>query len=211
MMDYNNIADEVTEKILSYWKDDCGWKLAKHAKGVTVSWKPSTEYAGHLYRGEGIIEEIPEKIIPFMYLPDHRKKWDQSLKSYRLAEVIDQDTMISHSITHSYGMGIISSRDFVDLIRIKRYPCGTITTNSVSVKCTSCPPNAASVRGHNNPCGYVCSPLPENPAHSKIMVFVQPELGGMLPHSVVEAAVPNNLISLISDVRDGLKTLRGTA
>lgn len=42
------------------------------------------------YRGEGIIKEVPSKIIPFMYLPEYRNKWDKALQSYKLLERIDQ-------------------------------------------------------------------------------------------------------------------------
>lgn len=206
-MDYLQIADEVAQKIWSYNQDDSGWKLAKNSKNVTVSWKPSNEYAGNLYRGEGIIEDTPEKIIPFMYLPEYRNKWDTAVKSYTFLERIDQDTVISHTITHSYGLGLISSRDFVDLINVKRYEGGIVTTNSASVDYLKRPPSPSHVRGHNNPCGYICSPLPETPGHSKLVVFIQPDLGGMLPRSVVESAIPNNIVNLINDTRTGIKAM----
>ncbi|KAG7481556.1 hypothetical protein MATL_G00067930 [Megalops atlanticus] len=199
------IAENVARKVWSYNEDVSGWTLAKNSNGITVSWKPSGEYGGNLYRGEGIIEDTPENIIPFMYLPENRLKWDKALKSYSILEWIDEDTAICHTITHSYGMGLISSRDFVDIVRIKRYDGGIVTTNSISVDYPQCPPSSAHVRGRNNPCGYVCSPLTENPDHSKLVVFIQPDLGGMLPRSVVESALPNNVINLISDARAGIK------
>ncbi|XP_071657871.1 stAR-related lipid transfer protein 6-like isoform X4 [Patagioenas fasciata] len=89
-MDYKKIADEVSEKLLSYSQDTSGWRVIKVSKNVTVSSKPSKEYAGNIYRGEGIIKEVPSKIIPFMYLPEYRSKWDKALKSYKLLESIDQ-------------------------------------------------------------------------------------------------------------------------
>ncbi|XP_072272578.1 stAR-related lipid transfer protein 6 [Pyxicephalus adspersus] len=204
-MDYKKIADDVAQKILSYHEDNSGWKLAKSSNNIVVSWKPSNEYSGNIYRGEGIIEEVPEKVIQFMYVDEHRKKWDKALKSYSVLERIDQDTLICHTLTHSYGMGLISSREFVDLVHIRRYDEGVVTTNSVSVEYEKCPVTSSYVRGFNNPCGYICSPLPENPAHSKLVVFIQPELGGLLPRSVVESALPSNVTSLISGARAGIK------
>ncbi|XP_075442680.1 stAR-related lipid transfer protein 6 isoform X2 [Ascaphus truei] len=229
-MDYQKIAADVSQKILLYSQDTTGWKLTKSTKNVVVSWKPSNEYAGNIadtfvehhfglaesyggpfsyllrYRGEGVIEETPDKIIQFMYLPEYRSKWDKALQSYSLIEHIDEDTAICHTVTHSYGMGLISSREFVDLIHIKKYEGGVVTTN-FSVEYANCPVSTSHVRGHNNPCGYVCSTLPENPAHSKLVVFIQPELGGLLPRSVVESALPSNLVNLINDTRVGLKKL----
>ncbi|XP_069819255.1 stAR-related lipid transfer protein 6 [Dendropsophus ebraccatus] len=206
-MDYKKMADDVSQKILSYSQDTSGWKVIKSTKNVTVSWKPSKEYSGNLYRGEGIIEEIPEKVIPFMYLAKYRSKWDSALKSYSILEDIDEDTVICHCISHSYGMGIISSREFVDLVHIRRYDGGVVTTNSISVEYDKCPRTSSHVRGYNNPCGYICSPLPENPAHSRLVVYLQPDLGGLLPRAVVEAALPNNVVGLISDAREKIKHL----
>ncbi|KAM5194636.1 stAR-related lipid transfer protein 6 isoform 1-T2 [Mantella aurantiaca] len=204
-MDYKKIAEEVSQKLFSYHKDDSGWKLAKSDKNVSVSWKPSNEYSGNIYRAEGIIEEEAAKVIPFMYCDEHRLKWDKDLQSFTILEHIDQDTVICHSITHSYGMGLISSREFVDLVHIKKYEGGIVSTNSKSIEYEKCPVTSSHVRGFNYPCGYVCSPLPENPAHSKISVYIQTELGGLLPRSLVEAALPSNVINLINNAREGIK------
>ncbi|XP_077138452.1 stAR-related lipid transfer protein 6 [Ranitomeya variabilis] len=206
-MDYKKIADDVSQKIRAYSQDTSGWKVTKSAKNITVSWKPSNDYSGNIYRGETIIEESPEKLIPFMYLAKYRSKWDKTLKSYTIVGEIDEDTVICHCITHSFGKGIISPREFVDLIHVRRYDAGVITTNSISLEYDKCPVTSSHVRGFNNPCGYVCTPLPENPAHCTLGVYIQPELGGLLPRSLVESAIPNNVVSLITDVREGLKTL----
>lgn len=53
-----------------------------------------------------------------------------------------------------------------------------------------------------------CSFHDRNPEHSKLVVFIQPELGGMLPGSVVETALPTTLINLITETRAGLKGLK---
>ncbi|XP_040193102.1 stAR-related lipid transfer protein 6 [Rana temporaria] len=205
-MDYKKIADEISQKILSYSEDTSGWKVAKSTNDIVVSWKPSTEYSGNIYRGEGIIKEVPEKVIPFLYIDEHRKKWDKSLKFYSTLEHIDQDTLICRTITHSYGMGLISSREFVDLVHIRRYDGGVVTTNAlIYIDYEKCPENSSNVRGFNYPTGYICSPLPENPAHSKLVVYIQTELGGLLPRSVVESALPSNVIGLITSVREGIK------
>ncbi|KAM4710409.1 stAR-related lipid transfer protein 6 [Discoglossus pictus] len=204
-MDYHKVAADVSKKMFSYSQDTTGWKPIKSSKNVAVSWKTSNDYAGNIYRGEGIIEGTPEEVIPFMYLPEYRSKWDKNLKYYSLIEHIDENTVIGHILTHSYGMGIISSREFVDLIHIKKYEGGVITTNTISVEHAKCPVTASYVRAHNNPCGYICSPLPENPAHSKLVVFFQPELGGLLPRSLVESVLPNNAVNLINDARKGLQ------
>uniref|UniRef100_A0A8C5LX93 START domain-containing protein n=1 Tax=Leptobrachium leishanense TaxID=445787 RepID=A0A8C5LX93_9ANUR len=204
-MDYQQTAADVAKKIYAYTQDNTGWKHGKTTKDIVVSWKTSNEYSGHIYRGECIIEETPERIIPFLYLPKYRSKWDSSLESYNIVEQIDKDTIISQSLTHSYAMGMISPREFIDLIHVKRYDDGVLTTNSISLECAKCPVTSSYVRGYNNPCGYVCIPSTENPAHCKFVVFIQPELGGLLPRSLVESAIPTNLVTAINDIREGLK------
>ncbi|XP_023659010.2 stAR-related lipid transfer protein 6 [Paramormyrops kingsleyae] len=199
------VAEEVSQKLWSYHQDESGWTLAKTSGDIIISWKPSNEYQGKLYRGQATIEDTPENIIPFMYLPEHRMKWDKSLQSYSILEHIGQETFICHTVTHSYGMGLISSRDFVDLVKVKRYNGGIVTTNSVSVDYPQCPPCSPHIRGHNNACGYVCSPLMGTPSRSQLEVYIQPDLGGMLPRTVVEAALPNNIIDLVNSARAGLK------
>ncbi|XP_068121150.1 stAR-related lipid transfer protein 6-like [Hyperolius riggenbachi] len=160
-MDYQKLADDVSQKILTYYQDSSGWKVVKSTKGITVSWKPSNEYSGNVYRGEGIIEEVPEKVIPYMYLAEYRRKWDKAVKSYSLVDRIDQNTVVSHAITHTYGFGIISSREFVDMVHIRKYDGGVISTNSISIEHEKCPITSSHIRGFNNPCGYICSPLPD--------------------------------------------------
>nr|XP_020849991.1 stAR-related lipid transfer protein 6 isoform X2 [Phascolarctos cinereus]XP_020849998.1 stAR-related lipid transfer protein 6 isoform X2 [Phascolarctos cinereus] len=174
-------------------------------KKITVSWKPSRNYDGHLYRAEGIIPETPAKLIQFMYLPEHRSKWDRSLHTYRMLHRIDSDTFILHTITNSFAMGSIAPRDFVDLVHIKYYEGEKVIVSSVSVEYPQCPPTSSYIRGYNNPCGYVCSPLPENPGYSKLVMYVQPELRGNLSRAVVEATMPTNLLNLIHDAKDGIK------
>ncbi|KAM6230506.1 LOW QUALITY PROTEIN: stAR-related lipid transfer protein 6 [Porphyrio hochstetteri] len=88
-MDYRKIVEEVSEKLLSYSQDTSGWRVLNVSQNVTVSSKPSKEHAGKISRGEGIIEEIPRKMIPFKYLPDYRSTWDRAL-SYKLLERIDK-------------------------------------------------------------------------------------------------------------------------
>ncbi len=70
-----------------------------------------------------------------------------------------QGLIVARSATHSAAMGLISSRDFVDLIMIKRYDDGIVTTNSKSIQRKDCPPKEGFVRGTNYNGGTVCIPV----------------------------------------------------
>ncbi|ELK05596.1 StAR-related lipid transfer protein 6 [Pteropus alecto] len=121
-----------------------------------------------------------------------------------------QDTFICHSITQSFAMGSISPRDFIDLVYFKRYEGNVNVISSKSVDFPAYPPSSNYIRGYNHACGYICSPLQENPAHSKLVMFVQTDMRGKLSPSVIEATMPSNLVSFILNAKDGIKTHKAT-
>ncbi|CAO2594392.1 StAR-related lipid transfer protein 6, partial [Lemmus lemmus] len=157
------------------------------------------------YRIEGVIQESASKVSNFLYQPENRVTWDKSLKGYNVVHKIDSDTFICHAMTQRFALGSISPRDFVDVVCIKHYDgnINIISTNSVDFP--GYPPSAHYVRGYNHPSGYVCSPLKENPAYSKLVIFVQTEMRGKLPPSIIEKYMPSNLVSFFLNAKDGIK------
>ncbi|XP_052011924.1 stAR-related lipid transfer protein 6 [Apodemus sylvaticus] len=207
-MDYKAIAQQTTEQVLAYNQDLSGWKLVKSSKKITVSSKASKIFHGHLYRVEGIIPESAAHLSDFLFKHEHRTSWDKSLKGFSLLHKIDSDTHICHTITQSFAMGSISPRDFIDLIHIKHHEGNVDIISTKSVEFPGYPPTSHYIRGYNHPSGYVCSPLKENPAHSKLVVFVQTEMKGKLPASVIEKSMPSNLVNFLLNVKEGIKTYK---
>ncbi|XP_055994372.1 stAR-related lipid transfer protein 6 [Sorex fumeus] len=205
-MDYKALAQQTAQEILGYNQDTSDWKVVKTAKKVTVYSKTSRKFHGNLYRVEGIIPEPAAKLSDFLYKPENRIAWDKSLKVYNMVHKIDPDTYICHTITQSFAMGSISPRDFVDLVYIKRCDGNMDVISSNSVDFPAYPPSSNYIRGYNHPCGYICSPLKENPAHSKLVMFVQTEMKGKLSPSIIEATMPSTLVSFILNAKDGLKS-----
>ncbi|XP_057554218.1 stAR-related lipid transfer protein 6 isoform X2 [Hippopotamus amphibius kiboko] len=177
-----------------------------HQKKITVSSKASKKFHGNLYRVEGIIPESTSKLSDFLYKPENRVTWDKSLKVYNMVQKIDSDTCICHTITQSFAMGSISPRDFIDLVYLKHYEGNMDIISSTSVDFPAYPQSSNYIRGYNHACGYICSPLQENPAYSKLVMFVQTEMRGKLAPSIIEATMPSNLVSFILNVQDGIKT-----
>ncbi|XP_008259549.1 stAR-related lipid transfer protein 6 isoform X1 [Oryctolagus cuniculus] len=205
-MDYKAIAQQTAQEVLGYSQDISGWKVVKTSKKITVSSKTSRRFLGNLYRIEGIIPESTTKLSDFLYQPGNRVTWDKSLKVYNMVHRIDSDTFICHTITQSFAMGSISPRDFIDLVYIKHYEGNMDIISSKSVDFPEYPPTSNYIRGYNHPCGYVCSPLKENPAHSKLVMFVQTELKGKLSPTIIEKSMPSNLVNFILNAKDGIKT-----
>ncbi|XP_039177848.1 stAR-related lipid transfer protein 6 [Crotalus tigris] len=209
-MDYMKNAEDVSAKVFFYLHDTEGWKVVKSTKHMDVLAKPSTEFPGVLYRTEVSLEIPSDKLFPFVYLPEYRSKWDKTLQSYKLVETIDQDTFIYRSITHSYGFGMVSPRDFVYLLHVKTYDGNLMTTNSISVAYPDLPATPAYSRGTTFSSGYACLPLPENPEHTKLQIIIQVDLGGFLMPSVIDHVMPMSLINFVTDCKAGFKMLRET-
>ncbi|XP_021006062.1 stAR-related lipid transfer protein 6 isoform X1 [Mus caroli] len=207
-MDYKAIAQQTAEQVLAYNQDLSGWKVIKSSKKVTVSSKTSRIFHGNLYRVEGIIPESAAHLADFLFKHDHRVSWDKSLKGFNVIHKIDSDTLICHTITQSFAMGSISPRDFIDLVHIKHYERNMDIISTKSVDFPGYAPTSTYIRGFNHPSGYVCSPLKENPAYSKLVIFVQTEMKGKLPASVIEKSMPSNLVSFFLNVKDGIKTYK---
>lgn len=206
-MDFNEYADQVANKALAIYEDE-GWKVAHSAKEIKVMYKKSSEFDGHIYRAECTIDAPPEKIIHYI-LPSPkglRGKWDKNVKESEVIEDVNENLIIARSATHSAAMGLISSRDFVDLITVRRYPDrGIVATSSRSVERKDRPPIDGFVRGTNYHGGTFCSPVEGDSGKTRVINIVQTDLCGMLPQSLVESALPNNLIEFFVDLDTALK------
>ncbi|CAJ0953466.1 unnamed protein product, partial [Ranitomeya imitator] len=118
-----------------------------------------------------------------------------------------QEVTICRTVTPSAAMGIISPRDFVDVVMIKRYEDGTITSNATNVEHLSCPPQRHFVRGFNHSCGCFCAPVPGEPEKTHVLSFFQTDLSGYLPKSVVESFFPYSMTQFYNNLAKAVKAL----
>ncbi|RXM92406.1 StAR-related lipid transfer protein 5 [Acipenser ruthenus] len=128
-MDYRHIANTVADNLLNYSKDESGWKMCKKTNAILACFPLSPLHPR--YKGEGIINGSPEKVWTCLKpVPDGlRVKWDNNVKKFELIQSIDDEVSVCRTVTPSAAMGIISPRDFVDVVLVKRYEDGTITSN----------------------------------------------------------------------------------
>ncbi|XP_030620946.1 stAR-related lipid transfer protein 5 [Chanos chanos] len=209
-MDYEQIANNVADKLVSYSKDESGWKTCKKTNEVVVYWRPSSEFPGNLYKGEGIVNGSPDKVWECLKPDPHglRVKWDSNVKKFELLEHVTKDITVCRTVTPSAAMGIISPRDFVDVILVKRYEDGTITSNATNVSHPNCPPHSGYVRGFNHPCGCFCIPVPGEPGKTQLRSFFQTDLGGFLPRSVVDSFFPSSMSEFYVNLAKAVKALK---
>ncbi|XP_077989039.1 stAR-related lipid transfer protein 5-like isoform X2 [Glandiceps talaboti] len=203
-MAYRTEAEKASEKLMGYYKDT-DWTVSKVSKEITVSYKKSAEFDGHIYKAEGILDGKPDEIIKYV-IPSPlgvRDNWDKTIKTSEILDSSEEEFFVVYSQTHSSAMGLISSRDFVDAVLIKHIEDdGIICTNSVSVDYSARPPVDDVVRAFNHPGGTFCVAVEGDEDKTKVISFLQSDLKGMLPRTLVETALPNTMI----DFFIGLKT-----
>ncbi|XP_057576883.1 stAR-related lipid transfer protein 5 isoform X2 [Hippopotamus amphibius kiboko] len=125
------ISEAVAEKMLQYRRDKSGWKICREGEGVSISCRPSVEFPGNLYRGEGIVNGTPAQVWDCVkpLAGTLRDKWDENVNSFEIIESITDTLCVSRTATPSAVMKLISPRDFVDLVLVKTYEDGTISSN----------------------------------------------------------------------------------
>lgn len=203
-----NKAAEVVKILQGYLKDTEGWTVTKTTKdGATISYKPSKEFEGYLYKGECIINAPPATVFRYVDpLPDGpRGQWDSNMKKIEVLKWLEHPNFrVNRACTASACMGLISPRDFVDVIAT----CETdecFSTNAVSVKFDECPEDKKYVRGINHPCGLICHKMPGEPNKTKLVSLIQPDIGGMLPRTLVDSAIPSSMCAFFSELKEALK------
>ncbi|XP_022100820.1 stAR-related lipid transfer protein 5-like isoform X2 [Acanthaster planci] len=207
-MDYTDEAERMAQRVYELYSDS-DWKVAKTSKDIRILYKKSAEFDGYVYRAECTLDASPERILKYI-LPTPkglRGKWDKNVKESEVIEHINKDLIVARSATHSAAMGLISSRDFLDLIYVKRYPTNNmVCTHSKSIKRKDCPPRDGFVRGTNYHGGTFCVPVDGESNRTRVVNMVQSDLGGMLPQTLVDSALPSNLVDFFVDLDNALKS-----
>lgn len=209
-MDYEHKAKFAAECLMSYRRDQSGWKVCKKSNDVVVSWRPSSEYPGNVYKGEGVVNGSLQKVWECLKpVPNGlRVKWDSNVKKFELLEQITEDMSIYRTVTPSAAMGIISPRDFVDVILVKHYEDGAIASNATNVIHPACPPQSGFVRAFNHPCGCLCVPICGELNKTLVFSFFQTDLGGLLPRSVVDSFFPSSMAEFYNNLTKAVKSLK---
>ncbi|XP_038623350.1 stAR-related lipid transfer protein 5 isoform X1 [Tachyglossus aculeatus] len=200
----------VAEKLRLYRGDASGWRSCRTGPGLSISWRPSTEFPGNLYRGEGFVCGTPEQVWECLKpVPNGlRTEWDANVKGFEVVETIGEDLSICRTLTPSAAMKLISPRDFVDLVLIKKYDDGSITSNATHVDHPLCPPQPGYVRGFNHPCGCFCEPVPGDPNKTQLFSFFQTDLGGHLPRTVVDTFFPHSMAEFYRNLQKAVRQLQ---
>ncbi|XP_011372703.1 stAR-related lipid transfer protein 5 isoform X2 [Pteropus vampyrus] len=125
------MGEAVAEKVLRYRRDQSGWRICRQGDGVSVSWRPSVEFPGNLYRGEGIVDGTPASVWDYVkpLAGSLREQWDENVTSFEIIQSFTDTLCVTRTATPSAAMRLISPRDFVDVVLVRKYEDGTICSN----------------------------------------------------------------------------------
>ncbi|XP_021263195.1 stAR-related lipid transfer protein 5 [Numida meleagris] len=208
-MDYAGLAEATAEKMWLYRRDPDGWQSCRRTGEVAVSWRPSAEFAGNVYRADGTVPARPQHVWECIkpVAGGLRTKWDQNVKDFEVVETVSDTVSVCRTTTSSAFMKIISPREFVDVVLMREYEDGTMLSAATNVEHPLCPPQPNFVRGYNYPCGCFCIPLPGEPDKTQLLSFFQTDPGGYLPRTVVDSFIPASITEFYSNLTKAVKTL----
>ncbi|VDI73757.1 stAR-related lipid transfer protein 5-like isoform X3 [Mytilus galloprovincialis] len=206
--DYRDKASKVAEELQEYLNntDKYKWEVAKETKDFKISCVKSEYFSGHLYKGEAEYNVPPKTVFEYVEpLPEGpRMKWDKNMKKIEVLKWLDKDLRLNRACTSSACMGLISPRDFVDLIVTKETDT-YLSTNAISCECDEFPEVKKFVRGWNYACGVVVLKYSHNPNKCKLVSLIQPDIKGMVPKNLTDAAIPGSMAEFFTNLGNALK------
>ena len=158
--------------------------------------------------------------------PYHRLKWDIFLSDTKkiVLDASFPNLCIMKSASKPAAGGIISARDFVDLLRIYEVAddmnadCKSIQIVGTSIERDDMPQNKGFVRGTVVLCGLLFEKIEESEldkyklprlmvlngecAWTRIRYINQADIKGWIPASVINSAMTSTQVGLMKDLRD---------
>lgn len=198
------LATRLQNTLLRYHSiADSEWRIARKTKDAVVWRKPSEEFSGYLYKAQGVVEDITNRIVDHIRPGPYRLDWDSLMTTMDIVETFEENCCVMRYTTAGQLWNIIAPREFVDFSYTTSYEDGLLSCG-VSLNYGEVRPNF--VRGFNHPCGWFCVPLKDYPSHSLLTGYIQTELRGMLPQSAVDTAMASTLTNFYSDLKKALKS-----
>nr|XP_039261039.1 stAR-related lipid transfer protein 5-like [Styela clava] len=208
---YELQASKIEAEVMKYHIDTQSWTSMQPRDGMSIAYRKSPHFNGHLYKFECVIDAPDDAIYDVMRPPlirEERLRWDNSVKDFQCIRNISDEMMIGIFITHSAGMGMISSREFLDLYYFKKHiPSDDAEFDRISwilagnIEVAERPITSKYVRAHNHPTGYAVRRYKNNPNKSNLCLYINVDIGGMIPRSLIERFLPSQQVLYIESVK----------
>jgi hypothetical protein len=80
-----------------------------------------------------------------------------------------------------------------------------ISTNARWTEHPQCPPSNEATRGTNHPCAIICNRVSGQPNKTLVTTYIQTDLSGYLPTSLVDSALPGNQVQFFTSLAAVIK------
>ncbi|XP_060092408.1 stAR-related lipid transfer protein 4 [Heteronotia binoei] len=201
--DVGSVATKLRNTLIQYYNtEDDKWRMIRATKNTTIWRKPSEEFIGYLYKTQGVVEDVTNRIVDHIRPGPYRLHWDSLMSTMDVVEEFEENCCVMRYTTAGQLWNIIAPREFVDFSYTTDHEDGLLSCG-ISLDYGEAKPSF--VRGFNHPCGWFCIPLKDNPGHSLLTGFIQTDLRGMLPQAAVDTAMASTLTTFYSDLRKALK------
>ncbi|XP_072050608.1 stAR-related lipid transfer protein 5-like [Amphiura filiformis] len=181
--DLLNKMDEISQKAMELLQDDSDdWETYSdkpcEEMGIKITHKPSEEFGGKVYRMDFTVDRPIEDIIPLTVLipPFHqlRHMWNPGFEESDEIVQLDHDTFVLHVSFQPLLGGIVSSRDFCLLERVKCIASeGSVFTCCGSAQHPACEASTAKVRGEYFPSMWFLKPVDGTPEKTSVVRISQ--------------------------------------
>ncbi|KAM7025758.1 stAR-related lipid transfer protein 4 isoform 2-T3 [Acridotheres tristis] len=122
------LASKLRNTLLRYHSiGDGEWRMAKKTKDATVWRKPSEEFSGYLYKAQGVVEDVTNRIVDHIRPGPYRLDWDSLMTSMDIMETFEENCCVMRYTTAGQLWNIIAPREFVDFSYTTSYEDGLLT------------------------------------------------------------------------------------
>uniref|UniRef100_A0A8B9R297 StAR related lipid transfer domain containing 4 n=1 Tax=Anas platyrhynchos TaxID=8839 RepID=A0A8B9R297_ANAPL len=96
-------------------------------KDATVWRKPSEEFSGYLYKAQGVVEDVTNRIVDHIRPGPYRLHWDSLMTTMDIMETFEENCCVMRYTTAGQLWNIIAPREFVDFSYTTNYEDGLLT------------------------------------------------------------------------------------
>lgn len=164
-----------------------------------------------------VLVPLPVQMVWDLIRPGSTRKWDKSISSFTVLEKISEDLLIARVLTNSVMLGTVSPREFIDMMYTKKTRAVHLHddydeihwTVAKSLKGSKFPGIKKYVRGMNYGSGYAVAASKSDPQKTYIEGYLDTDIGGMLPVSIIERALPGQQFDFFEGLVKEAKKRRG--
>jgi hypothetical protein len=184
--------------------DKFDWKEINDKDGIKVYRKGVEGSKIVAFRGVGIVDASPLKVLYVIGENEHRGEWVDRLY---ISEVLEQVSQSEFVLYAAYKLPLFSNRDYVYRGKAFSRPDGSVVVNIKSEEHPKAP-KTVGVRAWLNRCVYLLTPI-DGGKKTQIDVEVHTDPKGSMPTWIVNLVQKSWPLKTLSGIRKQVTKLHG--